>query len=546
MPTINVTITNTPSFAGVGIGYQFTGTVSLPQVIPGPIRINSMRLYYGYGRAYRSAPYLTAVCGETTFRTDYFSLGSDSTLRERNLNVLTWTAGTDHILRVNGRTITFTAQRDDSTSSNIIDRPRGGDMTLEVNYELLFQRSEFTLDKSSVDMGTALTVNVTSNALNAGFTHTATLALGGLSVSASRTGPGAITLNVPRTATWLGLLSNAVTGTATVTLTTSGAGQTGSGQTTVIVAVPADVLPSIGSLGITRIDGRVPSSWGAYIQGESSAQVAIQGAAAGTGASLTAYRLEGGGYAANAATLTTGTLKSAGTVTFTASVTDSRGRTATRTASITVEAYSVPQLTSLSVWRANDSGTAIDDGTYLHLRATFAYTEIYNNAPAFVVYANGTKVTPTMTVGDGSLTAVLPETYEATRGHTVMLDLRDAVTTGSAAPARLSETVPSAKVAFHVRHNNGEFGVAFGMYQEQDKRLSIPADWGFYQGEENLLEKIEVSAGLKIETDDTLIYKNDVLSVNTANEAAETDHRPITSQAVYTEFSAITALLKTI
>lgn len=482
MPTITVTITNAPSFAGVGIGYQFTGTVSLPQVITGPIRINSMKLYYGYGRAYMSAPYLTAVCGDTTFRTDYFALSEDSTLRQRTLNVLTWTEGTDHILREDGRAITFTARRDSSTSANIIDRPRGGDMTLEITYELLFQKSEFTLNKTSVDMGTALRVTVANNALNAGFTHSAKLTLGSLSISASRTGPGTITLNVPRTAAWLALLPSAVTGTATVTLTTSGSGETGSGQTTVIVAVPDDVLPSIASLGITRIDGRVPSAWAAYIQGESKAEVTIQGAAAGTGASISSYRIQGGGYAANAATLTTGFIKNAGTVTFTATVTDSRGRTATLTASITVEAYSVPRLTSLRVWRANSSGTAAENGTYLRLRATFGYAEIYSNAPTFAVYVNGTQVTPTLTVGDGSLTAVLPETYEITRGHTVLLELRDAVTAGSTAPASLSETVPSAKVAFHVRHNNGEFGAAFGMYQEQDKRFSVPADWEIRQG----------------------------------------------------------------
>ena len=45
MATMTITITNVPSFSAVGIGYQFTGTVNLPTVVDGAIRINSMRLY---------------------------------------------------------------------------------------------------------------------------------------------------------------------------------------------------------------------------------------------------------------------------------------------------------------------------------------------------------------------------------------------------------------------------------------------------------------------------------------------------------------------
>jgi hypothetical protein len=35
MATMTVTITNVPTFAAVGIGYKFTGTVNLPKVVNG-------------------------------------------------------------------------------------------------------------------------------------------------------------------------------------------------------------------------------------------------------------------------------------------------------------------------------------------------------------------------------------------------------------------------------------------------------------------------------------------------------------------------------
>ena len=176
MATMTITITNVPSFAAVGIGYQFTGTVNLSQVVAGAIRINSMSLYYGYGRTYKVAPYLTAACGDTSFRTDYFTISetSKSSLKERTLNVLTWTAGTDHILRQNGRTITFTAQRDESTSSNIIDRPRGGDMTLTVDYTIL--QSSLTLNKTTVEAGQAITATIQAG--DAAYAHKLTFTAG--------------------------------------------------------------------------------------------------------------------------------------------------------------------------------------------------------------------------------------------------------------------------------------------------------------------------------------------------------------------------------
>jgi hypothetical protein len=48
------------------------------------------------------------------------------------------------------------------------------------------------------------------------------------------------------------------------------------------------------------------------------------------------------------------------------------------------------------------------------------------------------------------------------------------------------------------------------------------------------------------ETDETLTLKDGVLSVNTIDQVIEDDKRPVTSGAVYQEFSKAVALLKTI
>ena len=54
------------------------------------------------------------------------------------------------------------------------------------------------------------------------------------------------------------------------------------------------------------------------------------------------------------------------------------------------------------------------------------------------------------------------------------------------------------------------------------------------------------SGGVQFETDETLTMKDGILAVNTADEPVEDDVRPITSGAVYNEFSKAVALLKTI
>src|SRR5699024_9139892 len=80
----------------------------------------------------------------------------------------------------------------------------------------------------------------------------------------------------------------------------------------------------------------------------------------------------GGGYSGTKSSLTTGFLNSAGTVTFTAKVTDSRGRTASKTASITVTDYETPAISALRAVRCTETGVTDDGGAYIALTAKFS------------------------------------------------------------------------------------------------------------------------------------------------------------------------------
>lgn len=83
----------------------------------------------------------------------------------------------------------------------------------------------------------------------------------------------------------------------------------------------------------------------------------------------------GGGYSGSASTLTTGFLNNSGTITFKATVTDSRGRvSAEASVSITVTAYSPPYFNSSLSQRCLSNGTLDDDGTYIHALVSFGYS----------------------------------------------------------------------------------------------------------------------------------------------------------------------------
>ena len=145
--------------------------------------------------------------------------------------------------------------------------------------------------------------------------------------------------------------------------------------------------PSIGSFTAERVDGTVPSSWGIYVQSKSKAKLTVNGAAGSYGSAIASYSISGGGFAGASESLTTGFLNSYGDITFTATVTDSRGRvSAAAKVTITVERYFVPYFETYISQRCDSSGNLQDDGAYILGNA------LYNRAPC----GNNNRVTRTV------------------------------------------------------------------------------------------------------------------------------------------------------
>lgn len=227
---------------------------------------------------------------------------------------------------------------------------------------------------SSVSMDGNHSVSVGISSASASFNHKIQINLAGTAryisgIVSDRT----ITYKIP--ISWCSYLPNAVSGTATAYLYTySGSTQIGSPKSaTFTVTVPDDVKPTIGGLTAERIDNGVPTAWGLYVRSKSKAKLKMTGTSGSYGSSVQSMSISGGGYSSASSELTTGTLNTAGTNTFTATVTDSRGRKSTGQTSISVVDYSTPAIIGYTVNRCLDNGTANDDGTYLSVKAAGTY-----------------------------------------------------------------------------------------------------------------------------------------------------------------------------
>lgn len=225
--------------------------------------------------------------------------------------------------------------------------------------------SSFSVGK--VTIGSAATVTISR--ASSSFTHTVTMKLGSKSIQSSNAATSA-SLTPP--SDWCSLIPNATYATGTVTVDTyNGGAKIGTSSKSVTIYVPDSAVPVLGRPTISIITGFN----GMCLQGRSKARIQFS-ATPGAGASIMSYAISGGGYHGTSNDYTTGVLNAPGENVFTISATDSRGRTATATAKVTVTAYSKPTISIPVICRADKDGTEKEDGKYVKLRADVGITSL--------------------------------------------------------------------------------------------------------------------------------------------------------------------------
>lgn len=152
----------------------------------------------------------------------------------------------------------------------------------------------------------------------------------------------------------------------------------------VALAVPSNVVPTLSV--VTSDPTKVSATYGGYVQLRSKLKVDLTASGA-QGSTIKAYNIKLGDiYAVAAASGTTDYLPTAGALTLTCFVTDSRGRTTTKTQTITVLAYSKPTISDIAAARCNQDGTANRMGDYGKVTFSGAITPLSNkNTAAYSV-----------------------------------------------------------------------------------------------------------------------------------------------------------------
>lgn len=245
-------------------------------------------------------------------------------------------------------------------------------VTLEVDWQE--PATQPSLSAATVEMGKSVTIN--TPAVNSAYRHTLRYAFGsaagtiatGIASSVSWTPPVSLANQIP----------SATAGSGTIYCDTySGSTLLGTKSVSITLTVPGSVVPSAGTLSAALAEDT--SGTGLYVKGMGKAKLTLSGASGAYGSSITSYTITGGGWTATNGALTTGTLASAGNITFTATVTDSRGRKASTTRAITVIDYTKPGVAVCDVYRCDADGNRKKAGTYFAVEINASYSAITGN-----------------------------------------------------------------------------------------------------------------------------------------------------------------------
>lgn len=264
--------------------------------------------------------------------------------------------------------------------------PRTGSCSGSLTLTTIPRASSISIDSPSIECGNTININGSSASKN--FTHKIYATWNGktseLVTIASGTTTPSFSYTIPTS--WEKDLPNSTSGIATFTLETfSGSNSVGSKSVNATIKVRSGVVPSIDNIKITDANS-VCAGIGQIVQSQSRLNFAITYSGA-QGSTVTSVSTEFEGQTYNNSSFTTGTVQGSGSISYTTTIYDSRGRSSQVSGKITVSAYSSPRLTNVTAKRANSS-YVVDEasGTYALLHFKVGFTSLTGkNATSFYI-----------------------------------------------------------------------------------------------------------------------------------------------------------------
>lgn len=348
--------------------------------------------------------------------------------------------------------------------------------TLSIDHDV--KGSKGTLNKDTVLAGESVTLNITPMEADGTVTHKVQYKIGTAASSTYTLSSTTTTHTYTIPTSWLQQIPNAASGAAECILTTLVGGvQTAQRSIPFTVAAAESVVPSF-SVAVSPLY----TGTSKYYERVGGVAVKITSAAAGTGASLTGYRIVGSDGFVSEGTLTSASktvnnthLEQAGSQTYTVTVTDSRGRSTTKSVTFTVTAVGAPVINDFSVQRysakVSDSGGTVyeaspdGDKVWVTIDAAIDKAGGYNSGVVLLAYAPEGGEETFVTVADIADTyrvensrTIITATIPLDKAYDFTLYVQDEVPVTVTASAHVSESWAMLHLA-----GNG-CGVAVGMY----------------------------------------------------------------------------------
>lgn len=311
---------------------------------------------------------------------------------------------------------------------------------------------------SSVNAGSAVTINIDRKSSN--FTHKVYYTFGNKSATISTNATTSASYTIP--IDHCTVIPNSTSGTATIRCETwNGSSKVGQVSKTFTVNVPSSVVPSITSLGTSESG----TGLGVYVQSKSRVVVNV-GASYKYGATYKSCTITVGNSSASGTNWTTGIINSSGNFTVKATITDSRGRTATSSKTIYFEPYNTPKL-SISAFRSDSQGienATEGDHAKVTVKSTVSSVANKNTGSHKLEYrvANGTWIQATTWSGTSLNTTHLISGINVDNSYEIRLSTTDKWGTVS------TQTVVSTAFVL-IDCKSGGKGIAIGKVSQENK-----------------------------------------------------------------------------
>lgn len=208
-----------------------------------------------------------------------------------------------------------------------------------------------------------------------------------------------------------------------------------------------------------------------YVQGKTTVKLTCE-ATMGSGATISSYTFSGPNLntSSTSNTATSGVITSSGTLTYTVTVTDSRGRTASTTTQIDVHQYSNPSFKSTLVNRSNSAGTLDSSGTYAKYTVEGSYSSVGGKNTRTITVAhssdNGSTYSAETTIQAATnLNATISGVYgSGALSTTSSYKIRFTIKDGYGATSTSILTLSTVSRAINIKSDNN--GIAFGKIAE--------------------------------------------------------------------------------